>query len=355
MNLLKLKNKRFKQIFNMARIKMTNTIRPVCTHDPIDLMVFITNRCNLKCRTCPFTNQSPYSPPDRISDLTVEMFRRVLDNYSGAQLVGLVGGEPLLHPQLPELIGIAADHRMSVNVSTNGTLLNSEWSRKLLGQPLGFLNVSLDAADAADYQRVRGGSREIYEKILTNIRTFNSLRVALKSRTLLYLSYVTDQYNLTRLPEFAALAKELNADRVFCQNLLPYQCSDITIRESSLSDTPDNRRRLSELRLPDGIDVLLPSLSPAPGSGRTASCRHPFRMLAFDGGGNLSPCCVIPPHPKYGSLMTDLNAWRRAEALIKIRNEMIQAKEASAEICLECWERYSLGKPRTVDTKSIQR
>ena len=80
--------------------------------------VEITNICNLACSFCPGTRRAPrYMTPadfstvcDRIAPHTKEIFLHLM-------------GEPLLHPDLDTLFEIAADHQLTVSITTNGTLL----------------------------------------------------------------------------------------------------------------------------------------------------------------------------------------------------------------------------------------
>ena len=259
-------------------------------------------------------------------------------------MVGLVGGEPLLHPDIHQLIQIADDHKMTVNLSTNGLLLDDRRCRQLIESPLGFLNISLDAATPEEYQRMRGGSTEIYGKILENARRVAKLRQQLNSHVVFILSFVTDANNLNQIPMVANLAKEIGADQVFCQNILSYECSDLTSCSPALQDTPEMRAQLQALELPDGISVVLPSLVPVDDDCKCVHCHHPFRMLTIDGGGNLSPCCVIPPHPQYGNIIDNISGWRDQPELLSVRNDMIHGNDAFADICLDCWERFSMGQ-----------
>ncbi len=269
------------------------------------------------------------------------LFGEILDHYSGASVIGIVGGEPLLHPELEALIRIGADHRMTVNLSTNGSLLTTDRIGRLLDTPLGFLNISLDAATASEYQRVRGGSPELFSHIVESARRFTELRTKVSSPIKLLLSFVTDQHNVMQIPDFARLALDIGADQVFCQTILSYQCSTITSGAGTLKDTPEMRTVLKNLPLPSGISIVLPKLVPI-SDCRCADCIHPFTSLALDGAGNLSPCCVIPPHPRYGNLAEDIQAWRHGVAMKKIRNGILSDTDAFSDICLDCWERFSL-------------
>ena len=111
MNIRRILRRNPRQTLNSIRLRLGRLTHPICRHDPSSIMVFITNRCNFKCNTCPFTHASPWSPPADIPDISVDLFTRILDRYGGADMVGLVGGEPLLHPALDSLITIAASRK----------------------------------------------------------------------------------------------------------------------------------------------------------------------------------------------------------------------------------------------------
>jgi MoaA/NifB/PqqE/SkfB family radical SAM enzyme len=344
MSFKSLQQRTLPQLWNTFRTRYGRFTDPTCRHHPSDIMVFITTRCNLTCNTCPFMNQSPYSPVPDVPDISIDLYKEVIQHFNRASIVGLVGGEPLLHPSLSELIKIAANQKMTVNVSTNGTLLDETKCRELLDTPLGFLNISLDAPDEAEYQRLRGGTPELFRKILTHAELFSNLKQQQGSDISLWLSFVTDIQNLHRIPDFAAVAKSVGADLVFCQNILSYKTCELTSGKGSLKDTPEIRNALSALTLPDDIEVVLPPLVPLDDDCRCVHCKHPFTMLSIDGAGNLSPCCVIPPHPKYGNIAGNIDQWRSGRKIAAIRQDMINGVDAFDDICLDCWERFSMGQ-----------
>lgn len=80
--------------------------------------VEITNVCNLACSFCPGTRRpAGYMRP--------EDFRLLAEKLRGhtAYLYLHVMGEPLLHPQLEEILAIARQLDFRVCITTNGTLL----------------------------------------------------------------------------------------------------------------------------------------------------------------------------------------------------------------------------------------
>jgi hypothetical protein len=98
----------------------------------------ITNVCNLRCAFCPGTQR-----PRRF--MTPEEFRQLAARLRpyGTYLMLHVMGEPLLHPQLAELLDIAGALDFRVCLVTNGTLLPRQLPT-LEGSPaLHKLSVSL--------------------------------------------------------------------------------------------------------------------------------------------------------------------------------------------------------------------
>ena len=98
----------------------------------------ITNVCNLQCDFCPGTARPPRF-------MTPEEFRVILDRLNGS--VGEVYlhlmGEPLLHPQLGEILDACEEASMPVKLTTNGTLLR-ECGDLLCGREmLRQINVSI--------------------------------------------------------------------------------------------------------------------------------------------------------------------------------------------------------------------
>ena len=80
--------------------------------------VEITNVCNLRCSFCPGTTRAPRTMTTDEFRVLAEKLRPYTD-----YLYFHVMGEPLLHPDLPALLQIAADLGFRVCLTTNGTLL----------------------------------------------------------------------------------------------------------------------------------------------------------------------------------------------------------------------------------------
>lgn len=81
----------------------------------------ITNVCNLHCVFCPGTRRRAGFLPPKEFKLYCEKLRPHTE-----YLYLHVMGEPLLHPQLAELLGLAGEMGFRVMITTNGTLLEEQ-------------------------------------------------------------------------------------------------------------------------------------------------------------------------------------------------------------------------------------
>lgn len=132
----------------------------------------VTNACNLSCTICP-VNQGMRRPRARQSLAT---FVRFLDANPGLEFVLLFQwGEPLLVRELPQMIQAATERGVRTMITTNGTLLTEEWSRKLLDAGLARLTLSVDG-DPETHRRIRGVELEPLRQNLLRLKRLRDER-----------------------------------------------------------------------------------------------------------------------------------------------------------------------------------
>lgn len=118
----------------------------------------VTGRCNMNCLHC--FNAADGSPST--DEFSFEQGLDLLDQCTacGIRTVTLTGGEPLLHPRLPDLVRSAAERGIAVaEVNTNGTYVTDALLDSLegCGQRPTF-KVSFDGAGCHDWLRNHPGA-----------------------------------------------------------------------------------------------------------------------------------------------------------------------------------------------------
>ena len=110
-------------------------------HHPILVHIIPMRKCNLDCTYCnEFDDVSTPVPLD-------EMKKR-LDILAGmgTSIITISGGEPLLHPDLDEIIRHIRKHGIIAGLITNGFFLNKERIERLNAAGLEHLQISIDNA-----------------------------------------------------------------------------------------------------------------------------------------------------------------------------------------------------------------
>src|SRR6516225_9031162 len=111
----------------------------VSTDHPVMAHIIPIRRCNLACKYC--NEYDDFSKP-----IPLEQMKSRIDDLArlGTTIVTLSGGEPLLHPELDQIIAHMRSHPMIVGMITNGYLLTAERIHRLNRAGLDHLQISID-------------------------------------------------------------------------------------------------------------------------------------------------------------------------------------------------------------------
>jgi len=175
---------------------------------PFKLKFENTNLCNLKCTMCPHSADIGL---DRTKGfLKIDNFKYVFDQVKPVYL-NLTGiGEPFLNPDIYDIVTHAKENRAVVKFDTNATLLNDEKINRMLDTNIDVISVSFDGAKKKSYEDIRVGAN--FENVTKNFRRLVEIRNERNSKTKIHMFFVLQQSNLTDLPDFVRLAKDVGVD-----------------------------------------------------------------------------------------------------------------------------------------------
>ena len=124
----------------------------ILRRQPFQVLVQVTNRCNMRCSFCGFW---PNGVAPRL-ELTVADYQKVAAELAqiGTFLVSVEGGEPLLRPDIVEIVRAFGQHHAPV-LYTNGTYVTGEKARALYQAGVTQVGVSIDFADAVRHDAKR--------------------------------------------------------------------------------------------------------------------------------------------------------------------------------------------------------
>jgi MoaA/NifB/PqqE/SkfB family radical SAM enzyme len=133
---------------------------------PVLCNYYLTYRCNAKCGFCDIWEKpSPYATLE-----TIEENLKALKKL-GVSVIDFTGGEPLLHKELDQVLGMAKNMGFVTTVTTNG-LLYPKWADRIAGK-VDMLHFSLDYYDKEKHNEARGV--DCYDHVMESIVIAKSL------------------------------------------------------------------------------------------------------------------------------------------------------------------------------------
>jgi MoaA/NifB/PqqE/SkfB family radical SAM enzyme len=143
---------------------------------PIHLDIESTGVCNLRCPFCATTTKT--WGPDEPGYMKVALYRRIIDEGAAEGLCSIklsFRGEPMLHPQLPEMVAYAKQKGiLDVYFNTNATMLTEILVHQLIDAGLDRISISFEGITKEAYEAYRPGAK--YEKVVENVKRLRKIR-----------------------------------------------------------------------------------------------------------------------------------------------------------------------------------
>jgi pyruvate formate lyase activating enzyme len=199
----------------------------------ISAVVFLGG-CNFRCPYC--YNADLVLRPERLPDIELDQIADYL--ISNPLLDGVVvsGGEPTIHPDLPELIRWLRGFNLAVKLDTNGS--NPEMLRELLEEGLvDYVAMDLKAPlDGECYRRTTGA--DCVEKVKESIEILMNDSVPYEFRTTVVPGLLTEE-------DVIRMAKQVRGARRYALQQFKPAKELVGILENTDPYPPELLRRLA--------------------------------------------------------------------------------------------------------------
>lgn len=169
---------------------------------------YLTEGCNLRCRHCwiePKYQDENHSYPA----IELDLFRSILKQAKplGLSSVKLTGGEPLLHPQIHDILELIRVENLGLTVETNGVLCTPKTAKEMAACKNSFVAVSLDGAEAETHEWVRG-VKDCFKNALEGIR--NLVKAGFQPQIIMSIM----RHNKDQMESIVRMAESLGAGSV---------------------------------------------------------------------------------------------------------------------------------------------
>lgn len=327
-----LKNHTRFQIWNYLKYNSNFADSTYLRYDPIYLLMVITSNCNNNCNFC--SQHAPSIPKNdfKFNDMTIDVFSKVVDRFKGALFVNLSGGEPFLNKDIFKMIEYAHLMKMAISASTNGFILKDKINQ-IMDSHLSTLNISLNAENPFDYEKMNGVPKTNFYTVLDNISELADKRKKKKSLMKLSISFVCTKDNYKKIPRMINLAEELDLDEVLFHNVIPFNLPGFSREQSLYEDDSEVSEMINNI-VYRKIVVSIPRLYKKVILKRL--CRAPFNTLPVTGESCVSVCCqIISSQLNHGNVLQNREVWNNSH-FQHIRRILTNNLKPLPEICKTC-------------------
>jgi AdoMet-dependent heme synthase len=188
---------------------------------PLVMSWNVTRECNMKCSHC-YINATEKKLTNELSTQEGKDLMDQICQVSKPLLI-LSGGEPLLRPDIYELIQYGTSKGLKIGLGSNGSLINDEVAAKLKAAGIATVSISLDSHIAAQHDEFRGvvGSWE---------KAVEACKALRKNNVLVQVNTTLTQQNYSQIDDIMSLAEEIGVENFHLFFLVP------TGRGAKLSD-----------------------------------------------------------------------------------------------------------------------
>lgn len=276
------------------------------------LTISFNDNCMFRCKMCKIWKKREHPAIEIKTDGFKDVIRS-LKKIDGYEFKGITfaGGEPLVEPEILDLVSVAAHEGFFTVMSSNGYLIDEEMAKRIGFSGLNSINLSLDSHNPETHDFLRGvrGSYQRVKEAIDNLSRFcNNLSIGIC--TVIMKPNLGD---ILALIDWVRLEKRIDgiAFQAITQpfNTIPDQ--DWRIREDNLLLWPDDldktwavmdklielkKSRDSKIRNPIAQFEIYKTYFANPSHFiKNKSCNIKERALTVNQSGEVSFCYILGP------------------------------------------------------------
>lgn len=279
----------------------------------------VNYRCNYRCMFCRYWIDPMGDQPE----LSVAQFHEGSEKLAslGALLISLAGGEPLIRPDIVELVAAVAEWHFPF-ITTNGWFSTPELADELFAAGLWGVSVSIDYADAERHDR-RRGMPGAFDRALAAVEHFSAAR-RYKWQRVNWMAVLMED-NLDQLEPMIRLAAERDAYFM----VQPYGVRKTGATRFIHANNGGVGRHLLALRRKYANFLSNPyflSRFDAALNGGVPGCLAGRGFFSIDSGGDIAACVEERARP-----VANLFAHSAKEIVQRLRADRVR------EQCRQCW------------------
>ena len=211
---------------------------------PHTCILDVTERCNLKCTMCYFSNidRIRFAPFDRSPSpnglMPLDLFEQIASEFfpQSTQVALACAAEPLVHPKFGSILEVAGRYQVpDLWFPTNLMSLTENTAEAIVDAGVRTVAVSVDASTQQTYEKIRAGAR--FDRLLSRLELLRTVQRRRNSKLpRLRMVFAWMQSNRLELQDFPTFAAAQGADEIDVRFVTP--TVGVDVQKELLTDEP---------------------------------------------------------------------------------------------------------------------
>lgn len=287
-----------------------------------------TTKCNYRCKIC---TRVCHGVPENYIDF--DLYIKIINNFEFVETIHLQGlGEPLLHPDILDLISRANNKARYVTTVTNGSLLTEGVGVELFSSGLSHLAISFDSLEQNVLSKIKNGAN--VEQLKKNIKdTISSCLQNGVSDSCFTIIFVATKDTVKGLSSLVKFVSSVGGKRIFVLNLFTVDC-DAELNEFRVE--PKDMvfiNKAINVAKEVSVDLFIPDFFNV---NKKFKCRLPYHSIYIDCRGYVTPCCMLSNSEdiNFGNIKNNnIQDIYNSSAALKFRENLMTGMNDRCNMC----------------------
>jgi radical SAM protein with 4Fe4S-binding SPASM domain len=283
-------------------------------YKPINSTVELCDACNLRCNYC-YRDAGPEH--DTYLDDPIEFFAGL--HEQGIRVLELSGGEPLMHPQILDILHFTVEKFVLVGLLSNGVLLTEEILNFIeQHNDKCLLQVSVPSLDRERFVKITG--YDVWERLHRNLMLLKDRRILFRIGMVFH-----DAGALDEMRESALFAQSLGALQFVCAPFINLgRGEEIEISPETALAFVERFNQLKDELPPKFLGIVDQDIMSS--SSEVHNCGAGSKGVVYDPHKRMRPCAMFPVDEFSTLALRDPG----------LRNLLAQVQKPRQDICGEC-------------------